>query len=56
MAYQCEGKSEIVHEIREAEKIYREKGWPVIDTTDLVVEETSALILSELNLKTKVFA
>ena len=45
----------VVREVLESERIYKEKGWPVIDTTDLAVEETSALILSSLNLKPKMF-
>ena len=45
----------VSHEVLAAERIYQEKGWPVIDTTDLAIEETSALILSSLNLKPKIF-
>lgn len=45
----------ITNEVVEAEHLYNEKGWPVIDTTDLAVEETSALILSALNLQPRVF-
>ncbi len=46
--------SSITQEILQAERLYKEKGWPIIDTTDLVVEETSALILSVLHLKPKI--
>lgn len=46
--------SSITEETLQAERLYKEKGWPVINTTDLVVEETSALILSVLHLKSKI--
>lgn len=45
----------VIREVMEAEKIYKERGWPVIDTTYLAVEETSALILTKLKLKPKFF-
>ena len=45
----------VSREVLEAERIYKEKGWPVIDTTDLAIEETSALVLSSLRLKPKIF-
>ena len=45
----------IIHEVRDAEEIYRRRKWPVIDTTDLAVEETSSLILDTLKLKEKSF-
>ena len=41
----------VVREVQEAERIYGEKGWPVINTTGLAVEETSTLCLSALRLK-----
>lgn len=47
---------EVIREVVEAEKIYKKKGWPVIDTTDLAVEETSAHILQEIHLKPKVLS
>lgn len=53
--FEYEDLPKIIDEVSEAEKIYREKGWPVIDTTGLAIEETSALILSALNLRPKVF-
>jgi regulator of PEP synthase PpsR (kinase-PPPase family) len=43
----------VVREVQEAERIYEEKGWPVINTTGLAVEETSTLCLSALKLKPK---
>lgn len=45
----------VIREVLDAEMIYKSKKWPVIDTTELEVEETSALILSNLNLKPKAF-
>ncbi len=45
----------VTAEVMKAERIYKKKGWPVIDTTDLVVEETSTLVLSTLKLQPKVF-
>lgn len=45
----------VIREVLDAETIYKAKGWPVIDTTELEVEETSAFILAELNLKPKAF-
>ncbi|MBI3312827.1 MAG: pyruvate, phosphate dikinase/phosphoenolpyruvate synthase regulator [Candidatus Omnitrophica bacterium] len=52
--FQYEDLQAIIHEVVEAEKIYKRKKWPVIDTTTLAVEETSAMILSALKLKPKV--
>ncbi len=46
--------SSITEEILQAEHLYKEKGWPIVDSTDLAVEETSALILSALHLKPKI--
>lgn len=46
---------EVTAEVMKAEQIYKHKGWPIIDTTHLVVEETSSLILSTLKLGPKVF-
>lgn len=43
----------VIHEVMEAEKVYKKKGWPILDTTELAIEESSALILSKLNLKPK---
>lgn len=54
-SFEYEDLPAVIREVMEAEKIYREKGWPVIDTTHLAVEETSALILAKLKLKPKVF-
>ncbi len=48
-------RQNVIREVMEAEAIYKSKGWPVIDTTELAVEETSAMILSELHLRPKVF-
>ncbi len=45
----------VIHESRAAEEYYARKGWPMIDTTQLAVEETSSLILDELGLKDKIF-
>jgi regulator of PEP synthase PpsR (kinase-PPPase family) len=45
----------VIHETREAEEYYANKGWPVIDTTNLAVEETSSLVLDQLGLKNKIF-
>ena len=45
----------VSREVLAAERIYQEKSWPVIDTTDLAIEETSALVLSALRLKPKIF-
>lgn len=52
--FDYEDLSSVTKEILDAEEIFRQKGWPVIDTTDLAVEETSAFILSNLNLKPKI--
>ncbi len=54
-SFEYEDLASVIREVMEAEKIYKERGWPVIDTTDLAVEETSALVLAELKLKPKVF-
>lgn len=53
-SFEYEELESVIHEVMKAEKIYKEKGWPVIDTTDLAVEETSALVLAKLNLKPKI--
>lgn len=45
----------VIREVRDAEAIYRRKRWPVVDTTDLAVEETSTRILQALKLKPKLF-
>lgn len=42
---------EVIHEVRDAEEIYNRKKWPVINTTDLAVEETSSMILDALKLR-----
>ena len=44
----------VIREVMDAEQLYKKKGWPVIDTTELAVEETCALILAELGLKPKI--
>lgn len=44
----------IIREVMAVEKIYKKKGWPVIDTTHLAVEEISTLCLSALHLKPRV--
>lgn len=54
-SFEYEDTQSVVREVVEAEKIYEEKGWPIIDTTNLAVEETSALVLAKLKLKPKVF-
>lgn len=54
-SFDYEELQSVVREVMDAEKIYRQKGWPVIDTTELAVEETSALVLAQLQLKPKVF-
>ncbi len=54
-SFEYEELRSVVREVMDAEKIYHDKGWPVIDTTNLAVEETSALVLAELKLKPKVF-
>jgi regulator of PEP synthase PpsR (kinase-PPPase family) len=46
----------ISREVQEAERLYEEKGWPVINTSGLAVEETSTLCLSALHLKPKFLA
>jgi [pyruvate, water dikinase]-phosphate phosphotransferase / [pyruvate, water dikinase] kinase len=43
----------VIREVMEAEEIYRKKGWPIINTTELAVEETSALVLAKLGMKPK---
>ena len=45
----------IIHEVRDAEEIYKRKSWPIIDTTDLAVEETSSLILDTLHIRDQSF-
>ena len=54
-SFAYEDLGSVIREVMDAEKIYKEKGWPIINTTDLAVEETSALVLSKLKLKPKVF-
>lgn len=44
----------VIREVMDAEQLYKKKGWPVIDTTELAVEETCALVLAGLKLKPKV--
>ena len=44
----------VIHEVRDAEDIYKNKKWPIIDTTNLAVEETSSLILDTLKLKPRI--
>ena len=39
------GVEEVEHEVTEAKKLFRKKGWPVIDVTRRSVEETSAKII-----------
>jgi [pyruvate, water dikinase]-phosphate phosphotransferase / [pyruvate, water dikinase] kinase len=46
---------DVIHEVRDAEGIYEKRSWPVIETTNLSVEETSTLVLQKLNLQRKLF-
>lgn len=46
----------VIHEVRDAETIYRRRRWPIIDTTDRTVEETSARTLRALRLRPKDFS
>ena len=45
----------VIHEVRDAEEIFKNKSWPIIDTTNLAVEETSSLILERLNIRDQSF-
>lgn len=51
--FEYENLQEVIREVMESEAIYKKKGWPMIDTTELAVEETSTLVLSALHLKPK---
>ncbi|MDP3921234.1 MAG: pyruvate, phosphate dikinase/phosphoenolpyruvate synthase regulator [Candidatus Omnitrophota bacterium] len=46
---------QVIREVMEAEQLFKKKKWPIIDTTDLAVEETSSLVLEALRLKPKLF-
>ena len=41
---------DIVSEVSEAEAEYRKRGYPILDITDLTVEETAAHVLRALNI------
>lgn len=45
----------VIHEVRDAEEVFKGKSWPMIDTTNLAVEETSSLILDTLKLRDQSF-
>ncbi len=45
----------VIHEVRDAEELYRKKKWPIIDVTNLTIEETSSMIMEKLKLKNKAF-
>lgn len=51
--FNYDDQREIVHEVAEAESMFRKKKWPIINTTDLAVEESSTLVLTALKLKPK---
>lgn len=44
----------VIHEVRDAATIYEKRRWPVIDTTNRAIEETSTLILKALNLRSRI--
>lgn len=46
----------VTGEVIAAEKLYRGKNWPLIDTTELAVEEISTKVLSFLRLKPRLIA
>jgi len=52
MAY--DEQRSVIREVMEAEKIYRKKHWPMIDTTELAVEETSTKVLKALHLMPRI--
>ncbi|MBI3317078.1 MAG: pyruvate, phosphate dikinase/phosphoenolpyruvate synthase regulator [Candidatus Omnitrophica bacterium] len=45
----------VIHEVMEAEAIYKKRKWPMIDTSGQAVEETSTLVLEALKLTPKIF-
>ena len=51
-----ESLQDVIHEVRDAEGLYSKRGWPIIDTTDLAIEETSTKILQALDLEPKLFS